>query len=275
MLPFDSVAALVANQLRMTLRIPIAALFTFLIPVMLFFTYTIVFGHGDPQMSAHLMPAVVVFTLITNGIYSAGAQLVSMRERGSLQAFRMTPLRSWHLLLGRLIGNYVILCLTIGAQFLLAALLYGVRPPNPAAMSVVVTIGALEIPAIGLFISSIVNSAEEATVVNQSCFLILIFLSGVTFPIGSLPVVLQMASQFLPTAHLVSIIDLIMTGRSLALVNMLQLTSMVVTTACIIFTAVICFRWDKHSKLNRRTRVMACAAFVPALAIGILANVTA
>jgi len=265
-------SALVRNQIRLTMRIRIAVFFSVIMPLLMFFIYTFVFGKGNARAVPILMGPIIVFTIVSNAIYGIGMQWVEMRERGTLRSYRMTPIAPAHLLISRLLTNYFVLLFILIIQFLLAFFIFGVVPDNFLFLFMVISIGIFSICSVGLFIASLVNSTQEANIISQLSFLTILFLSGLTVPLDSLPKVLQYISLFFPSTHLVLMIKLLMTHGKIGWMQGLELMAMSLAGACFFCVANALFRWDRYSKINLVTKNFALLSLLPYLACGLVIN---
>jgi len=257
--------ALISNQIKMTWRIRVAAFFSIAMPLTMFFIYTYVFGQGNAQVVPSIIGPLIVLTITGSSLYGIGMQLVTMREEGSLRPYQMTPVKPIHLLLSRLITNYIILLLVISIQLILAFALFHVTPASYALLFITISIGAVSICSIGLLIASLVKSTEEANIINQLTFFAILFLCGLTIPLNSLPKVLREIGLFLPPTHLTIMISMLLEHRPFGLRQAVEFAGM-------IFSG-ICFFWDKTSEIHKNHRNIAIISMIPYIFFGIIVNI--
>jgi ABC-2 type transport system permease protein len=138
-------------------------------------------------------------------------------------------------------------------------------------MFVVCSLGYITLVALGQLLSNLVNTVQEASVVTQLLFFILIFLSGTTMPLDGLPESLQRIALFTPPTLMIILIQGVILGGDLTR-HLLEIDALVSCCVTAVIIAVLVFRWDKSEKVTRRKRLQAVLAVVPLLAVGILLN---
>ena len=149
-----------------------------------------------------MIPALVGQILQFMATLLTATSIVRERERGTIEQLIVTPLRSWELLVGKL-TPYVLICFldTIEVLFF-GILLFGVPIHGDlifllacSALFLITTLG------IGLFISTISNTQQEAMLMSLFTILPSIFLSGFFFPLAAMPVWLQVISYVIPLRY--------------------------------------------------------------------------
>lgn len=268
-----AISMLVLSNLHLSYRVRIAFFFNFIFPILIGFAYFQIFAHGLPQEVARMMGPLIALTIMTNSLLLAGMRSAEMRERDMFRQYHLTPVGAFHLVVSDLILGYLTFLPVVVAELGIGIGFYHM-PFGGSYMGIlaVCSLGYMTLAALGLLLSSIVNTMQEASVVTQLLFFILIFLSGATMPLDDLPGALQRIAIFTPpTLIIVPMQGMILLGDSIVvhLPEMLALALCCFTAATV---AVLVFRWDKGEKVSRRNRVQALLAFVPLLAIGILFN---
>src|SRR5437879_11996432 len=90
-------------------------------------------------------------------------------------------------------------------EFLLARTVFHVtRFGDLFSAFLLITIGTVSFASMGLVVASVTNTMQETQVINQLIWLPLIFLSGATVPLASLPQVVSRVGLFLPATYLVT-----------------------------------------------------------------------
>jgi ABC-2 type transport system permease protein len=88
----------------------------------------------------------------------------------------------------------------------LATLIYGFTPAgNVATIYLYATIYVLSVSGLGLVISNYSNTMQQAQFVIAFFILILILISGLFFPINSMPYGVQIATLFNPLRHFMEV----------------------------------------------------------------------
>jgi ABC-2 type transport system permease protein len=211
-------AALLASWTRMRLilflRTPRAAFFTFVFPLLLLLLINAL-NSGQHVTSptsgekvafaTYFTPSIGVFGLIT-GCYTAIIfALSTARDRGIIKRVMGTPLpspvylASWAC--SAIITGVasVVLLIVVGMIFFDVS----IAPRLIPAAIVALLLGGLCLSSLGLAVAGFVRKAESAPMVANLTMFPLIFLSGVFFPIGQAPDLVQHIANFFPIAHIV------------------------------------------------------------------------
>ncbi len=163
-------------------------------PVILVAVIPTVNGGGDREMPTG--QPLGTFFAATMAIYGAAVTayvnmpqgLAEDRERGVLKRMRATPLPTWALLSGRILGALVVSLLTLAGIVILAAVMY--RPPVPPgwpAGVITFVVATVCFAVVGLAVATLVRTAQAGVGVALGTLLPLSFISdifvvGVTFP---------------------------------------------------------------------------------------------
>jgi len=149
-----------------------------------------------------------------NSLFGIGSGLTRWKEKGILRRFRVTPLSPAQFL-GATVANYVVIGLVtsaivigIGVAFLHASVLLPVGP-----LALVLLLGMATFLAIGFIVAG-VSRTQEATVplINLISFPMM-FLSGIFFPVSSLPKVLAHIVAYFPLTYMASGLRGLMSGQ--------------------------------------------------------------
>lgn len=168
---------------------------------------TQVWYNPDLVSAYYMVPALIGIILQFLTTILTATAIVRERERGTIEQLIVTPIRAWELVVGKL-APYVIIAFVDTLEILAAGvLLFGV-PINGsiplllllAALFLVTTLG------IGLFISTISNTQQEAILTAMFTMLPTIFLSGFFFPLAAMPQILQWISYAVPLRYFLIIV---------------------------------------------------------------------
>ncbi|GAB4579950.1 MAG: ABC transporter permease [Anaerolineales bacterium] len=164
--------------------------------------------YNPDLVSAYFMvPGVIGMILYSiTAILTANA-IVRERERGTIEQLIVTPIRAWELVVGKL-TPYILLALFNTLEVLtLGSLLFGV-PIRGNLLLIILISGLFVITGlgIGLFVSAIANTQQEAMLTVFMTMLPSIFLSGFFFPLQAMPQILQWISYAMPLRYYLVVI---------------------------------------------------------------------
>lgn len=166
----------------------------------------------------YMVPGIMAFLLTIIGGFLSALNIVSEKEKGTIEQINVTPVPKALFLLSKLIPFWVIglFLLTIGA--LVAWLVYGLVPVGQ--LGIIYLFAAVYLMAFtgfGLAISSISSSQQQAMFTAFFFFIIFLLLSGLFTPISSMPEWAQVLTRFNPVRYLVEVMRMVyLKGSSLA-----------------------------------------------------------
>ena len=175
---------------------------------------TQVWYNPDLNSAYFMIPGVIgmILSFITT-ILTATA-IVRERERGTIEQLIVTPIRSWELILGKLVP-YVILAFVETFEVILIGHYWFHVPVRGSITLIIITSGLFLMSSlgIGLLASTIANTQQEAMLTVMMYNLPSIFLSGFFFPLQAMPKILQIVSYAIPLRYyLVVIRSLLLKG---------------------------------------------------------------
>jgi ABC-type multidrug transport system permease subunit len=266
--------ALTRMRIQLTMRNKMFLFFSVIMPFGFFFLYAGVFAKGVPDGVRYLLGPVMGLTVM-GSFWGLSAALVMFREQGILRRFHVTPVTPSDMLASSIVSNYVLTLPTILLEMLFARIFFHVTSfGDVVAVFILVTVGTVSFASLGLVVASVTNTMQETQVINQLLWLPLIFLSGATVPLPSLPAVVQRVGVFLPATYLVNSLQraiyfsVSITGL---LVDVIALCFWAATT---FFVSSQLFRWEPESKIPRKAKLWAAATAIPFLILGIYENRT-
>jgi ABC-2 type transport system permease protein len=167
-----------------------------------------VWFNPDLKSQNFMVPGVValVLMIITMTLTSLG--IVKEKEIGTLEQLLVTPIKPYQLIIGKLIpfviiGAFDMAIVLAIARFWFEVPLRGSLPLlfGLSGLFILTTLG------LGLFISTIAKSQQQAMLIAQFFFFMpFMFLSGFTFPITNMPVVIQWMTYLIPLRYFLDIV---------------------------------------------------------------------
>lgn len=154
-----------------------------------------------------MIPGVIGMILYSITTILTATAVVRERERGTIEQLIVTPIRSWELVVGKLLP-YVILAFINTLEVLVIGALW-FEVPIRGDLGLIVLLSGLFLVSslgIGLLVSTIANTQQEAMLTVMLTLLPSIFLSGFFFPLEAMPPVLQLFSYLTPLRYYLVII---------------------------------------------------------------------
>jgi ABC-2 type transport system permease protein len=172
---------------------------------------TQVWYNPDLVSSYFMIPGVIAMILFALTSILTANSIVRERERGTIEQLIVTPIRSWELIIGKLIPYILLAFLNI-----LEVLVIGIfwfKVPMRGSLSLILVLSGLFLLSslgIGLLASTIANTQQEAMLVVWMLLLPSLFLSGFFFPLEAMPKILQWVSYLIPLRYYLVIIRSVM-----------------------------------------------------------------
>jgi ABC-2 type transport system permease protein len=158
---------------------------------------------GGIEEIQYYVPGFAAYGVMSACYSNLGIQLVVRREVGLLKRLRLSPISTW-VLFGSILANAAVISV-VQVALLLVIGRFGfqvVLPHQWAALALAVLVGVVCFTALGVAISTVVPSQESAGPIISLIFFVLLFLSGLWFPLKAGSGLAKIANYF-PIHHLI------------------------------------------------------------------------
>jgi ABC-2 type transport system permease protein len=168
--------------------------------------HTSVLYNPDLLSSYNIVPGLIAMILFQTATSLTALAIVKERERGTIEQLIVTPIRSWELILAKIIPYILVSFADTILVLVVGALLFGV-PMRGSLILLFALTGLYLLPTLGygLVISTVAQTQQQAQLMIMPIMLPAMMLSGYIFPISSLPLVLQYVGYLLPTTYFIYI----------------------------------------------------------------------
>jgi ABC-2 type transport system permease protein len=204
---------------------------------------TQVWYNPDMITTHFIVPALIGMILQFLLTFLTAISIVRERERGTIEQLIVTPIRSWELIVGKLIP-YALIAFFATVEILVIGVLVFHVPINGSLglLLLLASLFLVTILGLGLLISTMANTQVEAMLTTMFFLLPAIFLSGFMFPLDTMPIFLQIVSYAIPLRYFLVISRGIMLKGSNAQVLIPEIIALSITSLVIISAAVMRFR---------------------------------
>lgn len=158
-----------------------------------------------------LVPGLLAMSLLTLSLAGSAFNIVEYRRKGILKRLFVTPLQPRDFIIGLVISRGLI-CIAELALLLAIAWLYldVLITGNPLTLLPVTIIGAAVFLSLGFCVGSLAKSQQTVGALGNLVIFPQIFLSGIFYPIDSLPAFLQPVANLLPLSFVADAMRAIM-----------------------------------------------------------------
>ncbi len=179
---------------------------------------TAIWYNPDLRTAVFVVPGLVGVILTMTMVMFTSMGIARERERGTLEQLIVSPVRSAELVIGKIVPYIAIGYVQM--SLILAVGTIGFSVPFTGSWLALYALASLFIVAnlaLGLLVSTLVDTQQQAMQLSFFLFLPQILLSGFLFPFEGMPYPAQLLGQALPLTHFLRIIrGIVLKGATLA-----------------------------------------------------------
>lgn len=190
-----------------------------------------------------MIPGLVAVILQIQTLLLTAFAIVREREQGTLEQLIVTPIKSWELMLGKILPYVVVALLNVAMTVGVGYIWFGVEVAGSITLlfilSLVFLLGSL---GLGVLISNVSRTQMQAMYLASFIMMPSFILSGLLFPRDNMPWLAYYASFLLPVTYFLEIVrGIILKGIGLASLWP-WVWPMVLFSVVVFFLSVILFR---------------------------------
>jgi ABC-2 type transport system permease protein len=166
-----------------------------------------VWFNPDLKSRVYFVPGVIVNIIALVTIMLTAMSIVREKEIGTMEQLMVTPLRPIELMLGKLLPFAIVGILQVVVVTVAALLIFHIPfRGNPILLLASALFFLLTTLGIGLFISTISHTQQQAMMTSFFFFMPALLLSGFSFPIRNMPVPAQYLTYLDPLRYFMEIV---------------------------------------------------------------------
>lgn len=159
----------------------------------------------------YMVPGILVLLVTLIGMFLSGMNIVKEKEMGTIEQINVTPILKHQFMIGKLLPFWMIAIFEFIIGLIFARIVFGI----PVEGSIPLLLGTasvylLVVLGIGLFVSTISNTMQQAMFISWFFLVIFILLSGLFTPVESMPEWAQWLNKLNPIAYFIKINRMIM-----------------------------------------------------------------
>ena len=169
-----------------------------------------------------LLPGLLAFMLMNLSIAGSGFNIVEFRRRGILKRLFVTPIKSQDFIISIVVSRIVIILMQLSVVLGLAILLLDIKIVGSfLSLYGMIVIGSFIFLCLGFSFGSLAKTQEAIRPIVTLFTFPQLILSGVFFPINSLPDMIQPIAHILPLSVIATgLRDIANDGVSLLMINL-------------------------------------------------------
>ncbi|MBI2794902.1 MAG: ABC transporter permease [Ignavibacteria bacterium] len=196
--------------------------------------------NSDLEYRNMMLPGLLVLLVTMVGLFLTSMNIVREIEMGTIEQINVTPIRKYEFIIGKLLPFWIIGLLELALGLTIGVLVYSI--PIVGSVWLLFLFAMLYLPVImgmGLIVSSITKTQQQAMFVSWFLMVIFLLMSGLFTPIENMPQWAQSITLFNPTAYFIKVVRLVLLkGSSLMDVahefGVITLFSIVMTTIAVL-----------------------------------------
>ncbi len=169
---------------------------------------------ASPQ---YMIPGLVVILVTIISMMISAMSMVKEKEIGTLEQLMVTPVRKSELLLGKLIPYWLISLFEINFVMLAAHFIFNIHfAGNPFALIFLAAIYLLTTLGLGILISTMTNTQQQAMFFAWFMMVFMLLLSGFFVPIANMPQSIKYLTLLNPMSYFMTITrEIVIKGNEL------------------------------------------------------------
>ena len=239
-------------------------LLNYLLPLGFYAMMGLVMTGINPFFSETMLPAMLVFTVLSGAILGLPGPLVEAREGGTLRSYKINGVPAASILSIPALTTCIHLVIAGGVITVTAGPAFGAPLPTGWFALVLVYLALLfSCSGLGVLIGVISSNSQSTTLWSQLIYLPSMLLSGMMVPGHLMPVALQKAAGLLPGTYAMEAFKGLAMGYETAGSPWWAVAVMVAGGIVAFGLALLLFSWDSHNASRRAHPAVALLALAP------------
>lgn len=167
----------------------------------------------NPELNykTFMVPGILVLLITIISFILSGMNVVREKEMGTIEQINVTPIKKYQFIAGKLIPFWIIGLFELVFGLTIGKLLFDI--PLVGNLGLILGFAAvylIVLLALGLFVSTIVNTQQQAMFISFFFMIVFILMSGLFTGIESMPKWAQIVDKVNPLAYFVEVMRMIL-----------------------------------------------------------------
>ena len=167
----------------------------------------------NPELDyiTYMVPGILVLLITVIGMFLGSMNLVKEKEIGTIEQINVTPIKKYQFIAGKLVPFWFIANVDLAFGLTLAWVVFSIPVMGSVGLLfLVASIYLIGILSIGLVVSTLANTMQQAMFIAWFFLVIFTLMSGLFTPIESMPDWAQIINHANPVAYFIKINRMIM-----------------------------------------------------------------
>lgn len=167
----------------------------------------------NPELDykTYMVPGILVLLVTIIGMFLSSMNVVREKEMGTIEQINVSPVKKYQFVIGKLLPFWFIALFELGFGLTLARIIFDI--PILGSLWLIFGVASVYLLAtlgIGLLISTLVNTQQQAMFLAWFFAVVFIMMSGLFTPVDSMPEWAQDINIINPIAYFIRIIRMVM-----------------------------------------------------------------
>jgi len=187
----------------------------------------------------YMVPGLLVVLVSMIGMFLSGMNIVREKEIGTIEQLNVTPISKYQFIIGKLMPLWIIGMFEFAVGLIIAAVLFQI--PFLGSVPLIFLIAGiylLGIQGMGLFISTVTDTQQQAMFIAWFFMVVFILMGGLFTPLESMPLWAQQLNWINPISHFIKIMRMVLLKGS-GFIDIIHLTGVLLLMALVILPASV------------------------------------
>lgn len=242
---------LITFDFRLYFRDWITIFWILIYPILMLLIFGSMFGEQEDIVTGAryidtYVPALCVMNVLTVSIFTLNINILTQRENGVLRRYRVSPIRKSMVLASHAVQG-IFLILAGAIEIIITAKIVwniNITVSGLLMLFACMLFGCIAFFSLGFAMSGLTRTVGAASGFAMAVFFPMLFMSGISMPLSTLPSFMQTISKWLPMTYFVELAQGVWQGTAI--------TNFGIELAVLAGFAVVCcllasllFRWEK------------------------------
>lgn len=239
----------------------------YLFPLGFYLLMGFIMAEINPLFREDIIPAMVVFAILSATLLGIPDPLVTARENGIFRSYKINGVPATSILAITALTTVLHLLVMTALITASAPLLFDAPlPVNWFNFGLVFVVAAVACAGISVLIGVISPSSRMTVLWSQLIFVPSMLLGGLMLPYHLLPAAAAKIARLLPAAHAMNAFNSLAMGKEADFSAWGSVMVLALGGALAFVLAVYLFSWDRHNTARRANPWLAAVALLPFLA---------
>lgn len=202
----------------------------------------------NPELNykTFMVPGILVLLITIISFILSGMNIVREKEIGTIEQINVTPIKKYQFIAGKLIPFWIIGIFELAFGLTIGKLLFNIPiVGNLGLVFLFAAIYLIVLLALGLLVSTIVNTQQQAMFISFFFMVVFILMSGLFTGVESMPEWAQIINKVNPLAYFIEVMRMVLLKGS-GIADILNQLIAIITFAVFMISFVV-WRYKKNS----------------------------